>query len=162
MRRNKQALAAEARTDGVFPLLSNLEKKQATKKDILLFYKYQPYVEKRHALLKSELMAAPVYIKTPRRAAGLIHAKFLAMVLDSLIERTVREGMKRENIDELPILPEGRPTRTPTTARVLEMFSDVSWYEFKRGDETITFPIELTKLQKQLLRLLEMDISAYG
>ena len=55
----------------------------------MLFYKYQPYVEKRHALLKSELMAAPVYIKTPRRAAGLIHAKFLAMVLDALIERTV-------------------------------------------------------------------------
>lgn len=162
VRRNKQALAAEARTDGVFPLLSNLETTQATKKDILLFYKYQPYVEKRHALLKSELMAAPVYIKTPRRAAGLIHAKFLAMVVDALIERTVREGMKRENIEELLILPEGRPTKTPTTARVLEMFSDVSWYEFQRGDETITFPIELTKLQKQLLRLLEMDISAYG
>ena len=53
---------------------------------------------------------------------------------------TIRQGMIRENIEELSILPEGRPTKTPTTARVLEMFSDVSWYEFQRGDETVSDP----------------------
>lgn len=158
--RNKEALRAEARTDGVFPLTSNMEK--TPKKEILLAYKYQPHVEKRHALFKSELEVAPVYIKKPLRAVGLVHAVFLAMTLDALIERTVRQAMIRDGIEALAVLPEGRETRTPTTARILEMFSDVCWYEFQRGGETVTFPIQLSQLQKQLLRLLDIDPSAYA
>jgi hypothetical protein len=84
------------------------------------------------------------------------------MMLDALIERTVRLNMIRENIEALPILPEGRETKTPTTARILEMFSNVCWYEFERGDETITFPIQLSNLQKLLLQLLDMDPSVYA
>jgi transposase len=162
VRRNRAALAAEARTDGVFPLVTNLSPRNASKKEVLLIYKYQPYVEKRHALFKSELEVAPVYLKKPQRAAGLIHATFLAMTLDALIERTLRQGMQRAEIESLPILPEGRPTRTPTTARLLEMFSNVAWYEFEREGETITFPIQLSPLQKQLIRLLGIDPSAYA
>jgi hypothetical protein len=105
---------------------------------------------------------APVYIKKPLRAVGLIHAVFLAMTLDALIERAVRAGMVRHGIDSLPILPEGRATRTPTTARILEMFSDVCWYEFERGGETVTFPIQLSSLQEQILRLLDIDPAAYA
>jgi transposase len=130
--RDKQALKAEARTDGVFPLLSNMEK--ISRKQVLLIYKYQPYVEKRHALFKTELGVAPVFIKKPHRAAGLIHATFLAMMVDALIERTVRLSMIRKGITHLPLLPEGRLTKTPTTARVLEAFSDVAWYEFRPPD----------------------------
>jgi transposase len=159
--RNNNALQAEARTDGIFPLVTNLTGKEAPKKEVLLIYKYQPYVEKRHALFKSELEVAPVYLKKPRRAAGLVHAVFLSMMLSALIERTARQGMTREGVDALPILPEGRSTKTPTTARLLEMFSDVSWYEFQRGGETVTFPIRFSPLQKQLLRLLGIDPSAY-
>jgi len=162
MHRDGEALRGEARTDGVFPLATNLPPGAWSKKEVLQIYKYQPYVEKRHALLKTELEVAPVYLKKPRRVAGLVHAMFLAMTLDALIERTLRQNMEREGIKALPILPEGRMTRTPTTARLLEIFSDVCWYEFERGAETVTFPIELSPLQKQLLRLLDMDLSAYA
>ena len=119
-------------------------------------------MEKCHALLKSELGVAPANVKKPRRAAGLIHATFLAMTLDALIERTVRRKMMLEGIESLPILPEGRSTGTPTTTRILEMFSDMCWYEFERGGETVTFPISLSSIQKQLLKLLGMDSSAYA
>jgi transposase len=162
VRRNLQALKAEARADGVFPLLTNLRKAAGPKKAVLLIYKYQPYIEKRHALLKTELEVAPVYIKKPERAVGLIHASFLAMMLDALIERSLRLAMRREDIDSLPILPEGRPTKSPTTARLLEIFSGASWYEAKRDGQTTIFPMQLTKLQTQLLRLLSIDRSAYA
>lgn len=162
VRRDKEALRGEARTDGVFPLVTNLAPRQTPKKEVLLIYKYQPYVEKRHALFKTELEVAPIYLKKPIRAAGLVHAVFLAMTLDALIERTLRQGMKREDIEALPILPEGRLTKTPTTARLLEMFSNVTWYEFERGAETVTFPINLSSLQKQLLRLLDIDLAVYA
>ena len=157
--RNKAALRAEARTDGVFPLITNLEK--TSRKGILLIYKDQPYVEKRHALFKTELGVAPVYLKKPHRAAALIHATFLAMMVDALIERTVRQAMARRGISRLPILPEGRWSPAPTTARILETFSDVAWYEFERPEDQVVFPVRLTPLQQNLLKLLGMDPSAY-
>jgi len=97
-----------------------------------------------------------------RRVVGLLHAIFLALMLDALIERALRQGMSRQRLQSLPILPEGRETKTPTTARLLEMFSDVSWYEFEREGEALTFPIDLSPLQKQLLHLLEIDPSVYS
>jgi len=158
--RNKLALRAEARTDGVFPLITNLEK--TSRKGILLIYKDQPFVEKRHALFKTELGVAPVYLKKPHRAAGLIHATFLAMMVDALIERTVRRAMTRRGIDRLPILPEGRSSPAPTAARILETFSDVAWYEFERPEDRVVFPVRLTALQQNLLKLLGMEASAYS
>jgi hypothetical protein len=38
----------------------------------------------------------------------------------------------------------------------------VAWYEFERGGEHVAFPVELNELQKSLLRLLGMEVSAYG
>ena len=160
--RIKEALKAEARTDGVFPLVTNLATGRVAKKELLLIYKYQPYVEKRHSLLKSELAVAPVYLKKPRRAAALVHAAFLAIMVDALIERELRKSMAAAGMDSLSILPEARPSRTPTTARLLEMFSGVAWYEFERNEEIVTFPVKLTPLQVKLLKLLEIDPTVYA
>ncbi len=93
VRRDGQALTRERRTDGVFPLVTNLA--TAPKREVLSVYKFQPYVEKRFALLKTDLEIAPVYLKKPRRAAGLIHAYFIALTVASLIEREVRTGMRQ-------------------------------------------------------------------
>jgi transposase len=107
------------------------------------------------------LEVAPVYLKKPRRCAGLIHAYFVALVVASLIERSVRQGMQREGIAALPLFPEGRKTSTPTCPRILEAFQGVSWHEFQREDETICFPIKLSSLQKTLLRLLDVPLDLY-
>ena len=104
-------------------------------------------METRHALFKSELDVAPVYIKKPLRAVELIHAVFLTMTLGAQIERTVRAGMIRDGIETLPILPKSCGTRTPTTARILAMLNDVCWYEFERGGEEVTFPIQLSQFK---------------
>jgi hypothetical protein len=118
---------------------------------------YQPYVEKRHSLLKTELDVSRVFLKKPSRVAGLLHAAFIAMMVEALIERSLRLGMQRHNVAKLPLLPEDRTTKTPTTARILETFSDVSWYEFERGEELVTFPLKLSALQRKLLKLLDID-----
>lgn len=159
LRRDAKQLTREKRTDGVFPLITNLEKRP--KREILLIYKYQPYVEKRFSGLKTELEIAPVYLKKPMRAAALVHAYFFALVVASLIEREVRRGMTREKIEALPLLPEGRETKTPTCPRILEAFNALAWQEFTRGDEAIAFPIDLTRLQKEVLRLLRVPPETY-
>ncbi len=84
------------------------------------------------------------------------------MILDALIERTIRLAMDQQGITSLPILPEGRHTKTPTTARLLEMFSGISRFQFETGDERVAFPVRLTTLQKELLRLLDIAPSVYA
>jgi len=159
VRRDGQALARERRTDGVFPLVTNLA--TASKREVLSIYKFQPYVEKRFSLLKTDLEIAPVYLKKPRRAAGLLHAYFIALVVASLIEREVRNGMRRRNLKTLALLPEHRPTPTPTCPRILEAFRDVRWYEVELKGEVTAFPIELSQLQRTLLELLGVPLEAY-
>jgi transposase len=160
VRVDEKALRAECHVDGVFPLATNLEKE--SKKEILEIYKYQPYVEKRFSQLKTDLEVAPVYLKKPLRCAGLAHAYYVALAVASLIERRVRQGMVREGLESLPLLPEGRQTSTPTCPRILEAFRLVTWHEFRRGDEIVRFPIELTVLQKLLLKLLEVPRELYA
>ena len=70
--------------------------------------------------------------------------------------------MTRQAIDALPTLPERRSSKTPTTARLMEIFSDLCWYEFERAGELVVFPIQLSPLQKKLLQLLEIDVSVYA
>ena len=159
VRRNTAALKAEARTDGVFPLVTNL--KSHAKREILEIYKYQPYLEKRFALTKSEYGVAPIFLKKPARVVGLLHVYFIAIMVSALIERQVRLAMQAEGIAKIPILPEGRPTTTPTTPRILENFADVAWTEFQEGERTVTFPVELNNAQKLLLKLAEVPQTLY-
>ena len=159
VRRHGPALARERRVDGVFPLVTNLAK--VPKHEVLSMYKFQPYVERRFALLKTDLEIAPVYLKKPRRAAGLLHAYFIALVVASLIEREVRNGMQHRNIEALDLLPEHRATSAPTWPRILEAFRDVRWYEVEHKGEVIAFPIELTPLQRTLLELLSVPGETY-
>ena len=96
-----------------------------------------------------------------RRVAGLVHLYFIAIMCSALIERQVRLAMQDEDIAKIPILPEGRPTATPTTPRIFEMFEHVAWHEFEEGRRTVTFPVELDSTQELLLRLLDVPREAY-
>lgn len=162
VRVDEKALRLEERTDGVFPLTTNLKGRKYPKKEVLSIYKYQPYVEERHKGLKKVLWVAPVYLKKPHRCVGLLHAYYVALATSSLIERSVRQAMVREKIEELPLFPEGRPTKTPTCARILDAFRGVTWYEVRRGEEVLCFPLKLTALQKLLLKLLEVPQVLYS
>ena len=93
---------------------------------------------------------------------GLLQVYFIAMIVAALIERSVRSSMERSGIDSLPLLPEARPTATPTAPRILEAFKDVCWYEFEGPSESATFAIELTPLQEQLLQLLNVPCALYA
>jgi transposase len=158
---NEHRLWAESQTDGVFPLITNLPKSY-TKRQVLMIYKYQPYLEKRFASLKSELLVSPVFLKKPTRVAGLMHAYFIAICVASLMERTVRSNMRRLAISHLPLLPEARPSETPTAPRILEAFSPLSWHQFTQGDNLVTFPLQLEQLQLQILALLEVPKTVYS
>jgi transposase len=150
----------DAASDGCFPLISNDH--QLTDTEILIAYRYQPNLEKRHHQLKSVHDAAPVTLKSPARIEALFACQFIALLCCCLIERELRNAMTREQITDLPIYPEDRSCTAPTAARVFDHLAPLQRHHLTRDRQTVqTFEPQLTPLQAQLLSLLGVPASAY-
>jgi transposase len=148
-------LAEEARCDGIFPLITN--DVALSERELLLAYKQQPRIETRFAQLKTDFVVAPVYLKETSRIQALLCVYFLALLVESLLERELRRVMDRAGIESLPLYPEGRACRRPTARRVIELFEEVQRHELSAGNHRpVVFSTELTRLQRKVLRLLEV------
>ena len=154
-------LARESAGDGVFPLLTNLA--EWTARDVLDAYKRQPIIEKRFSQLKTDFRVAPVYLKNVERIVGLLAVYFLALMVQSLLERELRRAMESAKLPSIPLYPEGRPCTRPTTRRVLDYFAPLARHTLTSStaskSESIT--TSLTPLHRQLLNLLGIPTTAY-
>jgi len=148
-------------TDGVFPLLTNLDPHSYSPKKTLEIYKFQPFLEKRHAQLKTYQEIAPVYLKRGDRVVAFLHMHVMALMVGALIERKLRQAMKREGLKSLPIYPEQRECPSPTIFDLARLFRNVERYEVTTGDELHIFPAKLSPIQKQVITLLEVPLAAY-
>lgn len=159
LRKNIEAIARSKAMDGIFPLTTNTKENAL---EVLKFYKYQPKLEKRHALLKSTLEVAPVWIKKNTRIEALMFIEYLAQMVAALIERDLRLAMGRRNIPLLKSLPEGRASKTPTIEQILRLFEHRSRNELYEGGKYVkSFADPLTPVQAKILTLLRVPDTAY-
>jgi transposase len=157
---NAEKIAQSAAMDGIFPLTTNTKEKPI---DVFKIYKYQPRIEKRHALLKSTLDVAPIWLKKNARIEALMFLEFIAQIVAALIERELRHKMTEKKIDLLCSLPEGRGSKTPTIDQVLRLFENQNKHALYDGDRLIKqFADPLTPVQSQILRLLSIPTAVYG
>jgi transposase len=155
-----EAIAYAAKTDGIFPLITNDLKLKALR--LLRIYKRQPRLEKRHEQLKSVHNVAPQFLKGAARIEALLCVFFLALLVDALIERHVRRAMRAARIRSLPLYPEERDCRFPTTDRMLEVFESLQRHVLRKdGMIQEEFPPELSKMQRRLLPLLGVREADY-
>jgi len=148
-------LAEAAQCDGIFPLISNEVTMSA--KELLLAYKQQPMIEKRFAQLKTDFVVAPLFLKEVSRIQALLCVYFLALLVESLLERELRKAMESEGIESLPLYPEGRACRRPTARKVIDLFEDVQRHELSAGRRpAVVFTTKLSRRQRKILRLLGM------
>jgi transposase len=90
--RDENAISKVEMMDGdLFPLATNTDLDASAG---LRAYKYQPKLEKRHALLKSGLQVAPIFLKKNDRIEALMFVYFLAQLVSALIERQLRNAMR--------------------------------------------------------------------
>ncbi|EQD40229.1 Transposase-like protein, partial [mine drainage metagenome] len=99
----EEAIAYDAKTDGMFPLLTN--ERRLTLPQLLEAWKFQPRLEKRHAQLKSVLQVRPALLKNIDRLEALFFLYFLALPVESLLEREVRHSMEKEGLKDIPLYP---------------------------------------------------------
>jgi transposase len=156
-----ERLNAERCCDGIFPLITN--ELSLSERDLLLAYKQQPWIERRFTQLKTDFEVAPVYLKDVSRIQALLCVYFFVMLVEALLERELRRAMDREEIESLPLYPESRPSRRPTARRVIDLFEDVQRHALVVGKKPpLVFTTELTKLQREILRLLGMRTAYDG
>lgn len=157
---DEAAVDYDKASDGMYPLLTN--DRTLSPAQVLTAHKGQPSIEKRFEQVKTVHEIAPVFLKNEGRVEALFTLYFLALLVQALIERELRNAMQRERIVELPIYPEQRPSRRPTTEQILRLFSLAERHTLlERGRLVQVFQPELTDLQCQVLSLLGVPQSAF-
>ena len=159
----KEEIDYDARTDGVFPLITDYSEAELSDARVLEAYKSnQPLVEKRHDLLKNVEAATPMYLKSVSRIEALLFMHFVALLAHALIEREVRRAMRSRRLRELPLYPEDRPCKAPSTRRVLEVFENLQRHVlYRNGREIQRFEPEVSGRQVELLQLFGMTSDAF-
>jgi transposase len=154
-------LQYDDRTDGIFPLITN--DNDLPIGAVLDAYKHQPSLEKRHEQLKTTLDVMPVFLKSEMRVEALLFVYFLALLVEALIEREVRRQMKSENIAALPLYPEDRPCKAPTTDQIFRIFEDQRCHTLLGPGNVARkrFHDPLTPLHKKILQLLGLSAASY-
>lgn len=144
-------------SDGVFPLLTNCP--DLSKLEVLTAYKSkQPFVEKRHDLLKNTLAVTPVFLKSISRFEAFLFLGYVSITVHALIERELRKAMQSNKLKGLPLYPEDRDCRAPTMARLIEVFGNLQRHKLSKAGRTVQrFDPELTELQQQILTLLQLS-----
>lgn len=120
---NNTNVKDDACSDGMFPLITNCD--DISLKEILEIYKYQPKLEKRHEQFKTVYGIAPVLLKNITRVEALLFVFFVALLVQSVIEREIRLNMKKAGLEGIPIYPEKRQCASPTMDKVLNLFNNI-------------------------------------
>jgi len=101
-------------------------------------------------------------IKNVDRIEGLLFVYFVALLIESLIEREIRNSMKKEGRSSIQIYPELRSCESPTTDRILDNLSMIqtNWIEADNKPLKKFLP-KLTPRQEELLRLANVPAELY-
>ncbi len=158
--RNTTRLDAEARTEGVFPLLCT--DRELSSKGVLQAYKYQPRLEKRFQQFKHIHHGGPLLFKKLERIEATMFAFFIALMIQALIERQVRKKMSDRNIPAIALYPEDRDASHPTTAKIMGIFGEVSTYTLRSASKKVVeYRDELTAVQRMILDFLGITETVY-
>ena len=158
---DEDAIAYDHRSDGMYPVMTN--DRTLSPAEVLQAHKGQPMIEKRFEQVKTVHEIAPVFLKDEGRIEALFTLYFLALLIQSLIERELRMAMARESIEELPLYPEQRQCAHPTTEQVLRLFSLTQRHRLAdQGGLTVQiFEAQLSSLQIQILALLGVPSESF-
>jgi transposase len=153
--RDAAALRAEARTDGVFPLLCTDPTLPA--KSVLQAYKFQPRLEKRFCQFKSIHGAAPLLFKKIHRVEANMFVFFVALMVQALLERHLRQRLAQRSAPPLKLYPEDRDAPHPTTSQLLKTFEGLSTYAIiQDGRPVEEYRDQLSDTHRTVLALMDM------
>jgi transposase len=150
--RDHDAIAAAARTDGIYALATNLPGRLNANR-VLELYKARQIVERRHRDYKQTLKVRPIFLHNDDRIYALTSIVGLALLIFGLIESQLRQALSDDHDGQLPgLLPEGRAAK-PTGRNILAAFQGLGITHTPHGPRLD----RLTDTQRRILELLEIQ-----
>jgi transposase len=131
---DEDLVTRDAKSDGCWPLITN--DRDVSEAQLLIAYKRQPNLERRHHQLKSDQFVAPMFLRDPARIEGLMACQFIALLIRALVELLARRSMVDNAITDISIFPEDRPCSAPSAKRILEPFKGVTRDHLIDGEGT--------------------------
>jgi transposase len=145
---DQDAITEAMRLDGRYCLVTNDQ--TLTTDELFRAYKRQHLIENRFTDLKGPIRVRPVFLHSNRRIAALLAVISLALLIYSLIERHVRNGLTALASQERRLL-EKRIGRA-TGRKIFDQLSDLAGVRVRDGPTRLAQP---RPAQQLLLQLLE-------
>ena len=96
------------------------------------------------------------------RVEALLFVFFVALLVQSVIEREMRSNMKKAGLKSIPIYHEKRQCASPTTDKVLNLFNNIQRHHLTDNGVLVkTFNPKLNEVQALVLDLLDIPQSVY-
>jgi len=159
---NEENIQADILSDGIFPLVTNC--RDLSLLDILACYKSkQPFVEKRHELLKNTLEVTPAFLKSISRLEAFLFLVYIGLTIHALMERELRKAMQNKELKSLPLYPEERDCQAPTTVRIIDVFGNLQRHILSKAGKTVQrFDPKLSRLQEEITELLDVPFRSFA
>ena len=143
-----------------FVLISSVPADLADEITILKHYKGQSRIENRFKFLKDPYYVGAVFLKKPERIQAFNYVMLLALLLYSLLERRVRQGLAREN-EPLPIAGSYKTFR-PSGKTILEFldYLTIGIFHGPNGSRR-EIPANIRNSLSRLVRLAGFEIDIY-
>jgi transposase len=137
---------------------------QLTLEEAVLTYRDEWLIEHGfHRLKGAPLSLNPLFVKRDDQVVGLIHLLTIAIRLLTLIEFVVRRALKHEQAELVGLHKENpkKATASPTTERLLQVFSNITLTLVQLPDRVVRHVTPLTPLQVRILELLGLSPDIY-
>lgn len=143
---------------------TNCPNRQLSLQQAVLAYRQEYLVEHCFGRLKGKpLSLTPMYLEDDRHATGLTRLLSIGIRLLTLLEHVARSHLAEPG-EKLPGLYAGNPTRAtdhPTAEAMLRAFKNIYLNFVTVDDQTYRHLTPLSKLQRNILRLLDLPASIY-
>jgi transposase len=139
--------------ESTFVLITNaLDEEKMNNRFVLQEYKEQSSVESTFRVLKDPYFINELFVKTPERVEALSYVFLIALMVLTLLERTVRENLKKE--DKRIIVAGNRKTFTPTGVSIIETLDQIQTLViYDEEQDRWERHCRLTVNEKRLIRL---------
>lgn len=148
---------------GYYPLVTNQPASKLSIADAMMAHKNQYKVEHTYRRSKSGYHLEPIYLHTPERIEAYLFLFKIALQIIVLIERTARQNIEARNKGLDDFMPNKKDYRKPKAEYLLKKFEHIVSGTMRLPDgNDYGFVSELTPLQADILKILEVPIHCYS
>lgn len=134
----QERMNEDAVLDGIYLLLTTLQKEEYPLDKVFTLYKEQHYIERANHTLKGTLRIRPVHLQNPKRIEGLVFILWLALICYTLMERIYRMNSNEPK------------EKKKTTRSIIEHFETYCYSETVIGGKRFLFQNPLNKRQAEI------------